>query len=463
VLDLKSVLGDVRRGMIPAYVYADPEVFALERDRLFARSWVFLAHESEIPDPGDYVVRRVLADSFIVARDEAGVVRVLFNMCLHRGMQVCRAELGNASHFRCPYHAWTYRNDGRLAGVPFHGEAYGGEDGFARSDQSLLPAPSMATHNGLIFISLDPAAPPLADYLGDFAFYLDFYTRQSPAGIELRGPQRWRVKANWKIGAENFAGDSYHTPHTHASVVDIGLFREPKASKRKEGALYIAGPGAGTTYKLPPGGDFAGQLRYVGYPEAMHPAMAATWSARQRELVGDSGFMVSAATLFPNLSFVHNWPQIDAAGTVAPFISLRQWQPVSEQETEVLSWFAVDAAAPAEFKRDSYKAYLMCFGSSGMFEQDDVENWVSITSMAAGAMARRLNLNSRMGLTSSGQPIKAPMDSAAFAGPGVAYQGFGEFNQRHWLRQWADCLEREPAATGPALDLGRAVGPGAHQ
>ena len=80
-------------------------------------------------------------------------------------------------------------------------------------------------------------------------------------GIELRGPQRWRIKANWKIGAENFAGDSYHTPHTHASVVDIGLFREPKASKRKEGALYVAGPGAGTTYKLPPDGDFAEPAR----------------------------------------------------------------------------------------------------------------------------------------------------------------------------------------------------------
>jgi len=313
----------------------------------------------------------------------------------------------------------------------------------------------MAVHNGLIFISLDPDAPPLIDYLGDFAFYLDFYTRQSPAGVELRGPQRWRVKANWKIGAENFSGDSYHTPHTHASVVDIGLFRESRASKRKEGALYTAGPGSGTTYKLPSAGkehcDFAGQLRYVGYPDAMIPAMAAAWSDRQRALVADSGFMVSAATLFPNLSFVHNWPQIDAAGTVVPFVSLRQWQPVSARETEVLSWFAVDAAAPEDFKRNSYRAYLMCFGSSGMFEQDDVENWVSITDMAAGTMARRLNLNSRMGLTSDGQPVKPPL--AAFAGPGLAYQGFGEYGQRHWLAQWSDHLEREPA-THSVRDLG---------
>jgi hypothetical protein len=82
----------------------------------------------------------------------------------------------------------------------------------------------------------------------------------------------------------------------------------------------------------------------------------------------------------------------------------------------------------------------MCFGSSGMFEQDDVENWVSITDMAAGSMARRLTLNSRMGLTSEGKPVKPPM--ATFAGPGVAYQGFGEYGQRHWLGMWADCLSR---------------------
>src|SRR5262249_29701299 len=241
MLGLAAIVSQVRRGMIPAHIYADPEIFALERDRLFARSWVFLAHESEIPDPGDYVVRRVVADSFIVARDESGAVRVMFNMCLHRGMQVCRAEMGNASHFRCPYHGWSYRNDGRLVGLPFHQDAYGGEEGFQRKGQTLLPAPSVDTYNGLIFLSLDPHAPALADYLGDFRFYLDSYTKQSSGGIELSGPQRWRIKANWKIGAENFAGDMYHTPQTHTSVVEIGLFREPKAEKRKDGNTYWAG------------------------------------------------------------------------------------------------------------------------------------------------------------------------------------------------------------------------------
>jgi phenylpropionate dioxygenase-like ring-hydroxylating dioxygenase large terminal subunit len=440
VADHSQVFADIRRGMIPAHIYNDRELFELERERLFSRAWMFVAHESEIPHDGDYVVRRVVDNSFIITRDATGRVHVMFNMCLHRGMQLCRAELGNASNFRCPYHGWTYRNDGRITGLPFHREAYGGEGGFSKKDQTLLPAPSMASYNGLIFVSLDPDAQPLADYLGDFAFYLDFYTRQSRDGLELRGPQRWRINANWKIGAENFAGDMYHTPHTHTSVVEIGLFREPKAQKRKDGATYWAGRGGGTTYKLPPG-TFAERMRYVGYPDDMIARARQVWSPDQQRIIGEDGFMISAASCFPNLSLVHNWPKAGATEAVVPFISIRLWQPVSENQTEVCSWFAVDKAAPAEFKEQSYRAYLMCFGSSGMFEQDDVENWVSLTNTAGGTMARRLLLNGRMGLLADDRPVIEPLPRNAFHGPGRAQVGYNEHNQRELLKMWADHLE----------------------
>jgi phthalate 3,4-dioxygenase subunit alpha len=446
VIDLDALTGPIRDGFVPAHLYNDAEVHRLEVDRLFARAWVFLAHESEIPHPNDYVVRNVVDDSFLVTRDATGTVHAMFNMCVHRGMQVCRAERGTASTFRCPYHAWTYRNDGRLAAVPFHDEAYGGEDGFVKDGQALLPAPSLAVRNGMIFVSLDPDAPPFDEWLGDFAYYLDFYTAQSEVGMRFRGPQRWRVKANWKIGAENFSGDSYHTPHTHASVVEIKLFGEPKAHKRKEGVLYHAGPGAGTTYKLPAGGDFDSAMAYVGYHPHIIDTARRSWTARQQALVGTSGFMPSAATLFPNLSFVHNWPQV-AEGQVAPFVSVRQWQPVGPAETEVLSWFVVAADAPEDFAADSYRAYLMCFGSSGMFEQDDVENWVSITTTAGGSMARRLLLNSRMGLRHDGSALAGRY--ADFAGPGEARQGFGEHNQRHFLSLWADAVSTPPPEVAP--------------
>jgi phenylpropionate dioxygenase-like ring-hydroxylating dioxygenase large terminal subunit len=447
-----EVLADVRRGMIPAHIYNDRTLFELEKERIFGRTWIFVGHESEIPEPGDYVVRRVLEDSFIIARDEQGNVGAHFNMCLHRGMQVCRAEMGNASHFRCPYHGWSYRNDGRLMGLPFHEEAYGGEEGFERKGARLLSAPNLAEYNGMIFLNLDPDAAPLEDYLGDFRFYLDFYTKQSGSGIELRGPQRWRVQANWKIGAENFAGDMYHTPQTHTSVVEIGLFREPKAEKRKDGATYWAGNGGGTTYKLPDG-DLDDRLRYVGYPQEMVERMKQHLSDDQLRVIGADGFMISAASVFPNLSFVHNWPRVADSDDVLPFISVRQWQPISENETEILSWFAVDAEAPEEYKALSYKAYLMCFGSTGMFEQDDVENWVSLTNTAAGSMARRLLLNSRMGIRQDGTEVVPPLTGSEFHGPGVAHTGYGEYNQREMLNRWADHLER-PVKTASTVAVG---------
>ena len=445
---------NVRRGMIPANIYNDKQLFALEKERLFSRAWTFVGHESEIPQDGDYVVRRVLDDSFIITRDAKGDVRALFNMCLHRGMQVCRAEMGNASNFRCPYHGWTYRNDGRLTGLPFHREAYGGDEGFARSAHALLPAPKLATYNGLIFVNMDAHAQSLEDFLGDFRFYLDFYTKQSTAGLEVRGPQRWRIKANWKIGAENFSGDMYHTPHTHASIVEIGLFREPKAQKRKDGATYWAQRGGGTTYKLPPG-SFEDRMRYVGYPSEMIDRIKGVWTPQQQRVVGEDGFMFSAATCFPNLSFVHNWPRVreqvsgrgDHSDDVLPFISIRLWQPISENETEVCSWFAVDSAAPSQYKQDSYKAYLMCFGSTGMFEQDDVENWVSLTTTAGGSMARRLLLNSRMGLLSDDRPVVEALPAESFHGPGRAQVGYNEYNQRELLKMWADYLQLPRVAT----------------
>jgi phenylpropionate dioxygenase-like ring-hydroxylating dioxygenase large terminal subunit len=366
---------------------------------------------------------------------------------------VCRAELGNASNFRCPYHGWTYRNDGRLTGLPFHREAYGGDEGFARSAHALLPAPNFASYNGLLFISMDPGAEPLQDFLGDFRFYLDFYTKQSTAGLEVRGPQRWRIKANWKIGAENFSGDMYHTPHTHASIVEIGLFREPKAQKRKDGATYWTPRGGGTTYKLPPG-SFEERMRYVGYPDEMIDRIKGVWTPQQQQVVGEDGFMFSAATCFPNLSFVHNWPKVHARGghndDVLPFISIRLWQPISENETEVCSWFAVDSAAPPQYKQDSYKAYLMCFGSTGMFEQDDVENWVSLTTTAGGSMARRLLLNSRMGLLSDDRPVVEELPAEAFHGPGRAQVGYNEYNQRELLKLWADYLQTPRPAVSTA-------------
>lgn len=454
--DTRAILESIRDGMVPAEIYADPEVFELERERVFGRSWCFLAHESEISQPGDYVVRNILDDSFIVVRDESGQIQVLFNMCLHRGMQLCQAERGNASHFRCPYHAWTYKNSGEVVGMPYHLQAYGGDVCLPKAGRSLVSAPRSDSYRGMIFACLDPTAPDLDDFLGDYKFFLDFYMHQSESGSVVRGPQRWRVPSNWKISSENFAGDSYHTASTHASIVDIELFGPSKRKRRRLATSYLAGPGSGTTHRFEDGlADFSAKLCSIGYPLEMADRMRATYAPAQVALVEKAGVMPSATGCLPNLSLIHTFVRIETDGPDVPFTSLRLWQPVSATETEVLSWFVVDREAPDDFVAKSYRAYVMCFGPSGMFEQDDVENWVSITRMAKGQMAKRVKLNSRMGLALDGSVFAPPTEN--WPAPGRGYQGFSEFGQRQLLLRWAELLDHE--ATGDASAPLSSIGP----
>jgi phenylpropionate dioxygenase-like ring-hydroxylating dioxygenase large terminal subunit len=436
--DTRAIVDDIQSGMVPAYIYADPEIFELERERVFGRTWNFLAHESEIPNPGDYVVRNVLEDSFIVVRDEHGVVRVHFNMCLHRGMQVCRAERGNASHFRCSYHAWTYSNSGDVVGVAYHESAYGGDRGLPKKGRKLITPPHVDTYRGMIFVCLDPDAGSLDDFLGDYKFFFDMYLRQSDEGALFRGPQRWRVPTNWKVITENGAGDSYHTAFTHASIMDVKLFGPAKRKSRKLATTYVAGAGSGTTHRFSDEGDFVQRMTSIGFPLEMAERMRRVYTPAQVAVVEDYGVSLSASGVMPNIAIINTFVAIEEGGGDVPFTSLRTANPISATECEVLSWFVVDKAAPPEFQEASYRAYSLCFGPGGMFEQDDIVNFTGITRSARGSMARSLNLNSRLGLTLDDTPL-APAEN--WPAPGEANLGFGEFGQRSFLRQWAELLD----------------------
>ena len=159
-------------------------------------------------------------------------------------------------------------------------------------------------------------------------------------------------------------------------------------------------------------------------------------------MVGDDGFIVSAATLFPNLSFVHNWPRSTPPAPSCRSSRCASGSRSSATETEVLSWFAVDREARSGSSASPYRAFLMRFGSSGMFEQDDVENSVSITTVSRGLMACRLELNSRMGRR---RPMRRSTSrSPAFSGPGAARVGYSEFDQRRLATMWSSHLAGGP-------------------
>jgi p-cumate 2,3-dioxygenase subunit alpha len=199
-------------------VFTDPSILEAERLGVFDRSWIYAGHESEIPQPGDFRARDVAGRPVILARGSDGKVRVLLNTCTHRGTLVCREAAGNTKTFQCPYHAWTFNNQGDLIGIPRE-EAYSGA--FDRRDLALATAPRMESYRGFIFISFHPQADDLVDYLAGARAYLDLVCDQSEVGMEIvSGTQSYCMRANWKLLVENSI-DGYHAPITHQRYIDF--------------------------------------------------------------------------------------------------------------------------------------------------------------------------------------------------------------------------------------------------
>ena len=131
-------LVDLAAGQISREIFVNDEIYQEELERVFTRAWLFVGHESQIPNPGDFFVSSMGEESVILCRDRAHKVHVFLNSCRHRGMKVCRYDEGNTAVLTCPYHGWSYSTDGKLVGVPTSGGRLG-----VRS-ASLLAHPAKA-------------------------------------------------------------------------------------------------------------------------------------------------------------------------------------------------------------------------------------------------------------------------------------------------------------------------------
>ena len=189
---------------------------------------VFIGHESEIPVRGDYCLRYIGQRPFIFVRDEQGEIRVLFDGCRHRGALVCRAEKGNASHFRCSYHGWTYKNTGELIGAPRSARP----TGTSKRRSGGYSGAQVDSVHGFVFATLDADAPRSTEYLGDFRWYMDVMWGLADNGLEVVGePQRWVMEANWKQGADELR--RRRLPHALPAQVDVRDRRRPDPSARE--------------------------------------------------------------------------------------------------------------------------------------------------------------------------------------------------------------------------------------
>ncbi|CAN5152704.1 aromatic ring-hydroxylating dioxygenase subunit alpha [soil metagenome] len=210
----------VKNHRVHGSVYTSPEIFQREMETIFRTGWVYVAHESEVAEEGDYLTRRIGRDPVVVVHGKDGEVRVLLNRCTHRANRLCNAESGNATSFRCPYHGWTFSNDGSLTAVPMR-NGYGEEFQKVRADLGMAEAPRVDSYGGFIFASLAPEGISLEEHLGGATKAIDRVLDLSPTGkIDLGyGWMKHLHHANWKMVVENNV-DGYHALFTHASVYD---------------------------------------------------------------------------------------------------------------------------------------------------------------------------------------------------------------------------------------------------
>lgn len=427
---IEQMRSGLQKGILPAAVFHDEELFQAEVEKIFARNWNFLAHESEIPEPGDYVLRYVVDDRFVVVRDENGEIRVFLDACPHRGAAICRAEKGNSSHFRCPYHGWTFNNRGDLIGTPAFKDAY---RGLEREEWGLLSPPRIQNFHGFIFVSLEEDGPTFDESLSGMKWYLDMIFSLQDDGMEVLGePQRWIIKANWKQPAENFSGDDYHLLYLHRSTYDIGVMPIPLIENMK-GYHIQAGNGNAISFSIDLNPDNPGPKFWAFPEEVVKTFNFDNLSQKQFELA--RGSRVSVGTIFPNTSFLLLPLSPDPENIPpTPLFTWRVWRPLSVEEIEVWDWFMMYKNVPDEFKQNSLKAGISTFGIAGTFEMDDAIPWESISKNAKGYFAKKnLSLNFQMGM--EGMSSSKQVEDWPF--PGVAYYPrFEEGNHRHMYRRY---------------------------
>ncbi|CAM5365110.1 aromatic ring-hydroxylating dioxygenase subunit alpha [Eoetvoesiella caeni] len=210
----------VREDSVHKSVYTDPDLFQLEMDRIYGHAWIYVGHESQVPEVGDYYATRIGDQDVIMTRAADKTVHVLYNRCPHKGAQLVPADSsGNTGRFfRCPYHAWTFQLDGAHLAAPMRA-GFEGTDFDPKNPQfAMRNLARVGNYRGFIFASQAEKGPDLVDFLGGVRSSIDNMCDRSPVGeVEVAGGIfKVLQPSNWKVFYENLH-DTMHARVTHES------------------------------------------------------------------------------------------------------------------------------------------------------------------------------------------------------------------------------------------------------
>ncbi|MBS1887638.1 MAG: Rieske 2Fe-2S domain-containing protein [Actinobacteria bacterium] len=378
-------------------IYTSPAIFAAEQEALFHGPWLYVAHESELREDGDYKTTYAGTQPVIVVRGaDDGEIRVLLNRCRHRGSAVCHDERGNANYFRCPYHGWTYKNSGELRGITYD-DAYPELD---RDQLGLVRLPRVESFAGFVFASFAAAGPSLEEYLGNAGRYLRIVSEQGPDGIRLSaGSHKLAYRGNWKLQVENTI-DNYHFGFVHRSFLDVLADRIGEAPPIMQNVLKNP---EWRTIDLGNGHS----VHEFGDPE----------TGNNQGQLGDLPFNL---IIFPNLCFVG--------------AQLRHILPKAADATEVRLYPILHEGDSDADNAAILRAHEGFYGPAGMGGADDIE--VAFDRVGDGLKA----VEEDWLVMSRGLHREQPGENGTVVG-----RASDEVPQRAFYRQWRRLMAEEAA------------------
>ena len=344
----------VREDAVHRDVYLSQELFDLEMERLWRNTWIYVGHDSQVPNIGDFYSTEIARQPLIMLRDEGGKVRVLMNRCAHKGARLVSAMHGQCENrlLRCPYHGWTYRLDGSIRTIPMKS----GYEGTALADspnsRGIVNLPHVENYRGFVFARLSESGPGFREYFGESLTSIDNMVERAPEGrLEVAGGVlRFMHDCNWKMFIENL-NDTMHPMVAHESAAGTAkkLWADKPEGTPKPMAIEQFLPFVN-------GYSFFDQMgvhiyenghSYTGVNFSIHSAYSAigeyeslmekTYGAeRARAILGE----VRHNTVY--------YPSLTIKGAIQ---SIRVVRPIGPQQTLIESWTFRLAGAPAQLLR----------------------------------------------------------------------------------------------------------------
>lgn len=429
----------VQEDRVHRLIYTDPAIFDAEMTQIFGGTWVYLAHESQLPNANDFIRARLGLRPLILTRDQHGKIRALYNRCTHRGTTICRSDKGNSRSFQCPYHGWNFLNTGKLRGVPWP-DGYA-ERPFQNDKYNLAQVPRVESYRGFIFGTLNLDAPTLGEHLGPIRKPIDEWVDRNPGGkIVVCEANRLKFKGNWKLAYDN-SGDGYHVVFSHRSLIQTeNRFADEATAKGMsyyqtspdEQPIYIQYMGNGHHFKdkrpvleRRPGGLWA--------IESLHPGMEHVQQKLRARYGKDAEAMLDLAgsepvniNVFPNLSLLGNHIQV--------------FQPVAFDETDTI-WYGtkiedVDGTLGEDVLADINALRMRTQeGFPNFGEVDDVANFEQIQRGLAAPEDQWVYMNRGYGIPGRIQTLA----DGTVKGPAT-----DELFMREYIQEWKRLMKAKP-------------------